>query len=741
MLFKNSQYLLSFFLNNILINTHTLYFDTMDALLASSSDSIFLKEVFKIFNNVKCAEKKGNIIKLILSSTGKIVGLLLIRYYMTEFSNLYTMFTPIVKACLYKSIRLDMSCKCTELYAANRFKREISENPVKNGIAIYFDLANDQGILTYLPFVHAKYISYIMDLGKKDFIAQELLTKQKTLCKTLDSKFIPKVLFPSNNYVKIDKLIDRHFTVVKMTGLASALGILIDGEPGLGKSMTADYLANKGIYGEVRIIDMTKHLTVEFSTITAKVLQDTDHNCIIVFDELDKYIDYYIRESYMKLKEEESKPIPPTKNENLSPLAASTMHEEITKKIPTMEEHRTRVKEKFLYDVLSLLETRVFPKGVIFIFCANNFDSIFNDVDMTHFTSLKDRFLSVQYERCDAEELGRYITYFNDMMQNTPIYIESDELNTIKDSIKPHITITYRKLTQLSIKVQYDIPVLIEELNNQPILSLPETTIDVNMSYINNTEEIEEEEIIACKEEPEEVEVEDEVENEEPEEVEDDEDDEEVEDDKCFEFIHDYEGCEEDYEMQYEDPDMCNACADYLYTIDASIQGYCESCQKEFDLGKQYNYKFKIWGFRVPEHVHPVSIEGIPIHYSVAPRRFEPIIKCGTEIAPVTIKTPEITHVLDKDLEKKEIVKTLRTMFTLLQKGKKSPFDLDKVFSYIMQPRVLEQIKSWEGYSNVQFRNAIIKTMTGNRQTIFNDMPHHHYYLPTLDSYIEQFNA
>ena len=435
----------------------------MDTLLATSSDSVFLKEVFNVFKSIKCPENRNNIIRMLFASTGKIIGLLIIRYYMKECTSITDSINPLFQALFYRTRRYDLTVTSLDLYIGAQLSKEVNKSKYVNCFPIYYDKLTTLGILTYIPVIHSNYIRQITEDAK---IQYSKFKKPITVCSTLDSNFIPKRLFPSNNYMYLHGLIEQHFKVVSCTGLTPSLGILINGRPGLGKSMTADYLGTQERYGEIKIIDMTKHLDEDFSEISKQVLVSKKDTIIIMFDELDKYMDYYSKESYMKLKENNTTNPDQTKNKK------EKNNEENNQKVnnyhltTTEEEHCIRVKTKFLYNILALLETRNFPKGVVFIFCANNFDSIFEGIDEKHVTSLKDRLLKVQYNNCNTEEFCRYIRYLNDQMSETDLHVPLDELNVLLENFDVDISITYRKLSQTSIQCMYNIRKIIHEMKN-----------------------------------------------------------------------------------------------------------------------------------------------------------------------------------------------------------------------------------------------------------------------------------
>src|SRR5204863_3510527 len=108
------------------------------------------------------------------------------------------------------------------------------------------------------------------------------------------------------------------------------------------------------------------------------------------------------------------------------------------------EEYRKFVKQDFLYNLLSLLETSIFDAGAVFIFCSNNFDTIFNDLDPIHFHSLKMRFSPLKFERCNTNEFKEYIRYFNKQLIDTSLYYDEYFLEDMLLQVNDSLSITYR---------------------------------------------------------------------------------------------------------------------------------------------------------------------------------------------------------------------------------------------------------------------------------------------------------
>ena len=115
--------------------------------------------------------------------------------------------------------------------------------------------------------------------------------------------------------------------------------------------------------------------------------------------------------------------------------------------------------------MLGLLENSYFDKGAIFIFCSNNFDTIFNGVDPTHFNSFKKRFLPIKFNRCGCEELKDYIRYYNDKLADSEWFREEKILEGELGRLRDDISIPYRDVNDLNISSCYRVEKFVDNVN------------------------------------------------------------------------------------------------------------------------------------------------------------------------------------------------------------------------------------------------------------------------------------
>src|SRR5690606_24273036 len=104
--------------------------------------------------------------------------------------------------------------------------------------------------------------------------------------------------------------------------------------------------------------------------------------------------------------------------------------------------------------------------GIVFIFCSNNFETIFDGVDMTHFASLKRRLVNVKFERCDKLELIEYIEYYNLKLKGSQWYYPSGKLSGILEKIRPDLSIPYYILSDTLMLSEHNMEKFVCLLND-----------------------------------------------------------------------------------------------------------------------------------------------------------------------------------------------------------------------------------------------------------------------------------
>jgi ankyrin repeat protein len=417
----------------------------LSSLASLTSESLILKQLFTLWDQAfSCKEGYASFCKSILSGSTKALGIFLIQYLVKNPDKILSFFRSLVLKFIYRRWELKSVAGTKESYIHKLLQKEInpknepSSSLTLSGLPLYLTINGSYTVLEYCPFIHQKFIN---DIDKEATLESEVKNvsnkEVKTICKDSTRKiFVPDSLFPSKNYILLDTIISNFFTVVNRTKMYKAQGILIDGEPGLGKSKSCDYLGSLNKYHEIYYVNLslTALLKKDFKSIIDEVLIKRNGSTIIYFDELDKYLDFYMEYSFHKQEE-----------------------------IEDFIEYRRQQKQEFLYQLLEMIETNMYEDGVVFIFCSNNFHTIFEDVNQVHFHSLKSRFAPIRFDRCDREEIIKFIKFFNDKMVGTNMYYE--EIDDLISNIKDHISLTYRSVRHCHVKAGYNLEKFIEFIN------------------------------------------------------------------------------------------------------------------------------------------------------------------------------------------------------------------------------------------------------------------------------------
>ena len=291
--------------------------------------------------------------------------------------------------------------------------------------------------LRFLPKPQS-YINLINQANQDKNMKVSTSANCKKLIVNSDGKMIftplsPNKMFPSNNYMHLSNMINRSIDVSENLKYYQVIPILINGEPGLGKSKSLDYIAYNTKIKEIIKVDLTSfinHNKISLNTILGSAIPSAI-NChtLIIIDELDKYI---------------------------SSVCQS-------------DESPEKINDVLLNHVLSLIESdSIGPYNIYMIFCSNNFDTIFDYIPndrKIHYESLKDRFLKLIFHRMDKQEFIRYIYWLADQI-NTQVNKEWLEY------IPEDFTITSRDLKNECLIKLYDIESICKNIRSSPLCKI-----------------------------------------------------------------------------------------------------------------------------------------------------------------------------------------------------------------------------------------------------------------------------
>lgn len=436
-------------------------------IISAFSDNVIFKELFETIKSNGSAEFSFNYLYSIVKCILYVIFILFVKYFVSDPTR--------IKTILYDIYQYISNVLCTErkfelkdvvfitkyLFKITKHKNKIIINNLfvettKKNIVLpswfYIEIETtmDTTIIKY-NILYSRMINKLVKelpnfkrMSEKkwsDKSEVEVITKCFTMNNGSGLKFDifhPQNMCETKWYKRLNESIETHIKICDKQDYFSSLAILINGRPGLGKTKFIDFLARKKLCNSVTRIDMTRITSYPFTEIIKKyrnegtIFEKNKRSNILLIDELDKYIDMNVKLNYQKLTSSKKK------------------DEEIIK----FEDFLRNQKEEILYEILRLIDDENHYHKNIFIFCANNFDTLFKDIDNTHFHSLKKRFLSFEFEMCEKDEIISYVKHMSN-------YIELD--TKMIDNI-PDVKIPYRDLYQLFFISQYKMSIFIEEL-------------------------------------------------------------------------------------------------------------------------------------------------------------------------------------------------------------------------------------------------------------------------------------
>jgi hypothetical protein len=462
----------------------------LGSVIGASRDDIIFKEIFNVIQRMKCEGGVPKIMSKIFAGIPKIVVFILLKHYVSDtsviVSFLKTFGWNLAKSFIYKTETFSLSQNAgLDYYIALEVDKELFSYVRTIPIYKYKPEGKNVIIIEYAKGIHNEFIKNIKERAQIAYLESQ--STSTTFYKYVTSYNVqtPCHFFSSNNYKKLEKIIKSDVETSNIIKSFGVMGILIDGVPGLGKSSFAEYLATQNIVSNVYKVDLSIKQCLN-STDANTIFESVFHkipisaSTVFLIDEMDKYLDYFIRSSYDKIPEKK---------------------DEETKIIPkiSFEEHSKRVRIDFLYSLLSILERTGLTKSCVVIFCSNNFNTIFEGLDMTHFDSILDRFIRIKFEKCDKQEIIDYMTHYNNKFKDTDFY--TDNLPLLFNQIHDDISITYRHLHQIAKISSYNFQKMIALLNNktQTPPSSPRTLLTKSPYVIVGEEEDDEEDITIPK--------------------------------------------------------------------------------------------------------------------------------------------------------------------------------------------------------------------------------------------------
>jgi hypothetical protein len=412
-------------------------------------ENVLLKEIIEIIKDISSSTdlKLSCIFIKICKGTFRTIALIVLKHYIDDTQMLLSLlkkfFWYIIRIILYKKRTYDLKAHQSTL---------VGEGSLVNGLPIYVEKSTSSLDVIYAKGIHSSYLQQIdEDARNKSDLENAPHTKFYAVLGQRYSLIKPMSYFPSKNYLKLQNIIQTYCKVNDNLLSYNVLGILIDGEPGLGKSKFADFIATRRLLGEPGIsnvyrVDMSSNFCLKMApeTIFNSFFHEIaiKQSSLFMIDEVDKYLSYFIEDSYSKVKQNKKE----------------------EEEIPTFDDYSYKIRVDFLYMLLGILERIGNESSCIVMFCSNNFETIFGDLEMTHFHSLNSRFMRVKFERCDRDEIEDYLRYLNEKFRNDEELYE-EEIDNILLNLNPNISITYRSLNEITVLNSYSIRKIVDALN------------------------------------------------------------------------------------------------------------------------------------------------------------------------------------------------------------------------------------------------------------------------------------
>ena len=434
------------------------------------TDTVVLNKLWSVVDEFVCELSFKSVLQKFCFNTVKIsvvYGLFFVYKYGIEFAT-----TP-VKRLLFRLIYRRL---VIEKSKQTIFKTDGSM--VQEGFfPVFFEKEDNEHAVYHIPYLH----DAIMTKLKTEI---DESNQQKTLLLDNDKKIsVPLEMFPSNNYLELEELLDGYFEVFNHSRMVTSPLILINGKPGLGKSDLRYYLASLNKYDEIIYYNLHDMTTKSFSSIINGIMtKESNMKTVVFIDELDKYIELYVRYMY-----------------KLEKRGKNTSDELVDADI---QNFRNDVKSEIIR-IISNLPNLIhrYNQGVAFVFGANNFQTLFDGLKQKHINSAKTRFTFIDFKECQKPEIISFLRVFNEKLRNTRYYYDHNRLNLILRRIKDDIKITYRDISICTNKARYDIEKLVYYMNDgvyNPLLEYKysETGSSETVTKEAIEEEIDEEELV-----------------------------------------------------------------------------------------------------------------------------------------------------------------------------------------------------------------------------------------------------
>lgn len=272
-------------------------------------EGIILNEIINIINTMKCKKSIKSIFSQLISCAPRIIFIVFIKHYVSNTGVLISTIKQLItwlitdgyKYLIYKKITYQLGSGTVGQFLLQKIKPSIDNI---YGFPRYtFKQSSGELIINKMRFVNHLDLDSCFNQAMYDQSEYQESFKKKTKISKLtdDLKFVvshPLTLFPSNNYKRLGKIVYKYIEISNRTKYYMPLGILLDGEPGLGKTKFVDYLSESGVIDHIYKCDMTMHLNKTFEDIIKMFYHDIilKGPTVFMIDEIDKYLDFIVND-------------------------------------------------------------------------------------------------------------------------------------------------------------------------------------------------------------------------------------------------------------------------------------------------------------------------------------------------------------------------------------------------------------------------------------------------------------
>lgn len=398
--------------------------------LNSTENSLILNQILKIFSSLKWDKNnKLQLFAVLLCVVPKICFIFLIKHLLKNTDDAASFVKNLLIGCFYKTENYtSRDPKSIFSFINNEIRKQVSYQEI-HSLRMSINVLPNQSVIQKFRFLPSPQIyNDIIKNANEEFKntlegvanCMQLNFKKNFIYETI----VPNQMYPCNNFMNVKNIIVTHIENSTKIGSYQTVPFLLNGEPGLGKSKLVDFLSRGSKLSCIKRVDMTKYINQKQLTIE-DILDQTiniiDCHTLIMIDELDKYI-------------------------------AGILSRE--------KEDISNINQSILNSILNLIEKETGRKYCLFIvFCSNNFDSIFDHVDMTHYSSLKDRFFNITFTPLEKLEYVGYLEWVYNLIRNTSLPFQEMYADSIQNYIKvlpENFKIRFRELSSIVVMNLYD---------------------------------------------------------------------------------------------------------------------------------------------------------------------------------------------------------------------------------------------------------------------------------------------